>query len=174
MVTVRRKTLDEVATVLKSAPNVVVRRIQSLLEERKSLEKRLGEAIRGGGASSVQHLVSGAVKIDGITVIATEASAGDMKSLQALGDSIREQVASTVAVLGASFGDGKATLLGVVTDDVRERGIRADEIIRDVAAVVGGRGGGKPHMAQAGVSSADKLTEALAAVPGIVQTHLSR
>jgi alanyl-tRNA synthetase len=174
MVTVRRKTLDEVATVLKSAPNVVLRRIQSLLEERKSLEKRLGEAIRGGGASSVQHLVSGAVKIDGITVIATEASAGDMKSLQALGDSIREQVASTVAVLGASFGDGKATLLGVVTDDVRERGIRADEIIRDVAAVVGGRGGGKPHMAQAGVSSADKLTEALAAVPGIVQTHLSR
>ena len=83
-------------------------------------------------------------------------------------------MASTVAVLGASLDDGKTALLGVVTDDIRDRGIRADEIIRDVAAVVGGRGGGKPHMAQAGVADAGKLTEALAAVPGVVQTHLSR
>jgi alanyl-tRNA synthetase len=151
-----------------------VRRVQSLLEERKSLEKKLGEAIRGGGASNVQQLMSGGLQIDGVTVIATAAPVSDMKSLQALGDTIREQVSATIAVLGASFGDGKSTLLGVVTDDLRDRGIRADEIIREVAAVVGGRGGGKPHMAQAGVSDSEKLTIALAAVPGVVQSHLAR
>jgi alanyl-tRNA synthetase len=98
----------------------------------------------------------------------------DMKSLQSLGDAVRERIGSGVAVLSASFDDGKNSLLGIVTDDLRERGLRADAIIRDVAAIVGGRGGGKPHMAQAGVPDGDKLPDALAAVPGVVQAHLSR
>ncbi|HEX6575199.1 MAG TPA: alanine--tRNA ligase, partial [Gemmatimonadaceae bacterium] len=170
----RRKTLEEVSAALKSAPNAVVRRVQSLLEERRTLEKKLGEAIRGGGSGGVDQLVNGGVNIDGVKVVAAMAPAMDMKSLQGLGDSIREKTSSVVAVLGASFGDGKSTLLAVVTDDLRERGVRADEIIRDVAATVGGRGGGKQHMAQAGVADAEKLTEALASVPGIVQSHLSR
>ena len=97
-----------------------------------------------------------------------------MKSLQALGDALREKMSHGVAVLGASFGEGKNTLLAVVTDDLRDRGIRADNVIRDVAAVAGGRGGGKPHMAQAGIPDAEKLGEALAAVNGVVQAHLSR
>jgi alanyl-tRNA synthetase len=96
-----------------------------------------------------------------------------MKSLQALGDSLREQLKSGVAVLSASFGDGKNSLLGIVTDDLRERGLRADTIIRDVAATVGGRGGGKPHMAQAGIPDAARLPEALSAVAGVVQAHLT-
>jgi alanyl-tRNA synthetase len=98
----------------------------------------------------------------------------DMKSLQALGDAVREQIGSGVAVLSASFSDGKNSLLGIVTDDLREKGLRADEIIRDVAAIAGGRGGGKAHMAQAGVPDADKLPDALAAVAGVVQARLSR
>lgn len=61
-----------------------------------------------------------------------------------------------------------------MTDDLREKGLRADTLIRDVAAVAGGRGGGKPHMAQAGIPDAGKLPEALAAVPGVVQAHLAR
>ena len=76
--------------------------------------------------------------------------------------------------LAASFDEGKSTLLVVVTDDLRERGVRADTIIRDVAAVAGGRGGGKPHMAQAGVPDAGRLPDALAAVAGVVQAHLVR
>jgi alanyl-tRNA synthetase len=73
-----------------------------------------------------------------------------------------------VGVLGADFGDGKAALLVVVTDDLRDRGVRADALVRDIAAVVGGRGGGKPHMAQAGLPDAARLDEALAAASGIV------
>jgi alanyl-tRNA synthetase len=72
-----------------------------------------------------------------------------------------------VAVLGAALADGKGALLAVATDDVRERGLRADAIVREVAATVGGRGGGKPHMAQAGVEVA-QLDIALAAANEIV------
>jgi alanyl-tRNA synthetase len=97
----------------------------------------------------------------------------DMKSLQSLGDVLREKMGSGVAVLSASFDDGKNSLLALVTDDLRDRGLRADNIIRDVAAIAGGRGGGKAHMAQAGIPDAEKLPQALAAVAGIVQAQLT-
>lgn len=103
-------------------------------------------------------------------MIASRVDAADAKTLQALGDTIREGLGSGVAVLGADFGDGKAALLVVVTDDLRERGLRADTIVRDIAAVVGGRGGGKPHMAQAGLPDAARLDEALAASDHAVRT----
>ncbi|HEX2722398.1 MAG TPA: DHHA1 domain-containing protein, partial [Gemmatimonadaceae bacterium] len=79
-----------------------------------------------------------------------------------------------VAVLSASFDDGRNALLAVVTDDLRNRGLRADFLVRDVAAVAGGRGGGKPHMAQAGIPDAGRLPDALAAVPGVVRSQLTR
>jgi alanyl-tRNA synthetase len=174
LVSERRNILENVADLLKSSPNAIERRLQSVLEERRSLEKKLEEALRSGGSSGVQQLIDRAAKVDGVTVLAAAVPAMDMKSLQALGDAVREKIGSGVAVLSASFSDGKNSLLGIVTDDLRERGLRADEIIRDVAGVVGGRGGGKPHMAQAGIPQGDRLPEALAAVPGVVQAHLSR
>ena len=174
LVSERRNILENVADLLKSSPNAIQRRLQSVLEERRSLEKKLEEALRSGGSSGVQQLIDRAAKVDGVTVLAAAVPAMDMKSLQALGDAVREKIGSGVAVLSASFSDGKNSLLGIVTDDLRERGLRADEIIRDVAGVVGGRGGGKPHMAQAGIPQGDRLPEALAAVPGVVQAHLSR
>jgi alanyl-tRNA synthetase len=174
LVSERRKTLENVADLLKASPGAIERRLQSLLEERRTLEKKLDEALRSGGASGVQQLIDRATTVDGITVLAAAVPAMDMKSLQALGDAVREQIGSGVAVLSASFSDGKNSLLGIVTDDLREKGLRADEIIRDVAAIAGGRGGGKAHMAQAGVPDADKLPDALAAVAGVVQARLSR
>jgi alanyl-tRNA synthetase len=150
-----------------------VKRLQSILDERRMLEKRLDEALKSGGASGLQGLIDRASVVSGIKVVTAAVPAVDMKSLQALGDSLREQLKSGVAVLSASFGDGKNSLLGIVTDDLRERGLRADTIIRDVAATVGGRGGGKPHMAQAGIPDAARLPEALSAVAGVVQAHLT-
>ena len=174
MISERRKTLESVADLLKSTPTAVVRRLQMVLDERRTLEKKLDEAVRSGGSSGVQQLLDRATSIDGITVVAAAVPAMDMKSLQSLGDALREKMGSGVAVLSASFDDGKNSLLGIVTDDLREKGLRADNLIRDVAAVAGGRGGGKPHMAQAGIPDAAKLPEALAAVPGVVQAHLAR
>ena len=174
LVNERRKTLETVAQMLRANPASVTKRLQSVLDERRQLERKLDEAVKSGGSSGVQQLIDGATSVDGVRVIAAQVPAMDMKSLQSLGDAVREKIGSGVAVLSASFEDGKNSLLGIVTDDLREKGLRADTLIRDIAAVAGGRGGGKPHMAQAGIPDAAKLSEALAAVPRVVQDHLAR
>jgi len=82
-------------------------------------------------------------------------------------DAVRDKLGSGVAVLAAEVNE-KHTLLAVITDDLRARGIRADVILKEVAAVAGGRGGGKAHMAQAGIPDGARIPEALAAVVPVV------
>jgi alanyl-tRNA synthetase len=150
----------------------VEKRVHALVEERRALEKRLDEAMRGGG-DQVQSLIGKASPVEGVRLVAELVSVADVKSLQAMGDALREQLGSGVGVLGASLnGEGKNALLVVVTDDLRDRGIRADLLIRDIAAAAGGRGGGKPHMAQAGVPDAARLPEAIAAAPAALRKLL--
>ena len=138
------------------------------------LERRLDEAMRGGG-DQLQSLIGRAQSIgaNGSRLVASVVRAGDVKELQALGDAIREKLGSGVGVLAASFEDGKNALLVVVTDDLRERGVRADALIKDIAAAAGGRGGGKPHMAQAGIPDASRFDDALARAPELVRDALS-
>jgi alanyl-tRNA synthetase len=169
----KQRTLTEVTDLLRASPNAVVKRLQGVLDEHRTLERRLEEALRDGGSSGIQQLIDSAIDVDKVRVIAATVSAPEMKSLQAIGDALREKMGSGVAVLAASFEDGKSSLLAVVTDDLRDRGLRADAIIREIAVIAGGRGGGKPHMAQAGVPDASRLPEALAAVPGVVRNLLS-
>jgi alanyl-tRNA synthetase len=168
------RALERVGELVKAPADGVVRKVQQLVDDRRALEKKLHEAQRGGGADEVQGLISRAVKVDGTRVIAAQVSAADVKALQALGDALRERLQSGVAVLGASFEDGKSTLLGIVTDDLRDRGVRADVVIKEVAAVAGGRGGGKPHMAQAGVPDAARLPEALQEVERVVRALIGQ
>ena len=75
--------------------------------------------------------------------------------------------------MGASFEDGKNTLIVVVSDDLREKGVRADALIKDIAAAAGGRGGGKPHLAQAGIPDAARLGDAFAKEPAVVAAALA-
>ena len=88
--------------------------------------------------------------------------------------SLWRMLLSGVGVLGTTFADGKTTLLVVVTDDLRDRGVRADALVREIAAVAGGRGGGKPHMAQAGIPDAARLDDAIRGAPGIIRPLLVR
>jgi len=169
-------TLSRVAELVKTSPDGLEKRVATLLEERRVLERRLDEAMRGGG-DQLQTLIGRAQSIGGGTngsrLVAGVVRAGDVKELQALGDAIREKLGSGVGVLAASFEDGKNTLLVVVTDDLRERGVRADALIKDIAAAAGGRGGGKPHMAQAGIPDASRLDDALARAPELVRDALT-
>jgi alanyl-tRNA synthetase len=171
----RERALVQVATRLKvpmagTATNIeqIEKKLDALIDERKQLEKRLDEAMRGGvsGGGVAQQLASQATDVSGVRFLCTRVDVVDVKALQALGDSLREALGSGVAVLGAVLADGKGALLAVSTDDARDRGLRADIVVREVAATVGGRGGGKPHMAQAGVE-ADRLDAAIAAAAGI-------
>jgi alanyl-tRNA synthetase len=168
----REQIVLRLAESLKATPDMVVKRVQSLLEERRSLEKRLDEVMRGG-TDQVRQLVTSAVQVDGVKVVGATVAAADVKSLQSLGDAVREQLGSGVAALAATFDDGRSALLVVASDEARDRGIRADEVVRELAAIAGGRGGGKPHMAQAGIPDAGKLPEALARLEPTVRSLMA-
>ena len=165
----RERSLATVAEIVKAPLDAVPKRVRALVDERKALEKRLDEAHRGsGGGDRVTQLLAAATTIGGARVVAATVPVTDTPELQALGDSLRERLGSGIGVLAASLADGKHTLLVVVTDDLRDRGVRADEIVRTLAATAGGRGGGKPHMAQAGIPDAGRFPDVLARVSATV------
>ena len=86
-----------------------------------------------------------------------------------MGDRLRERLGSGVADLAARL-DDRVSLLAVSTDDLISRGVRADRVVREVASLTGGSGGGRPHMAQGGVGDPAKVKDALARAPEIVRT----
>jgi alanyl-tRNA synthetase len=169
----QQRVVARIADLLKAPIDSVESRVQALVEERRALERRLAASVRGGG-DRVQTLVAHATQVDSTRVVAASVTVSDVKELQSLGDALREQLGSGVGVLAASFGEGKNTLLAVVTDDLRERGLRADALVRDLAEAAGGRGGGKAHMAQAGIPDAARLPDALKQVPSAVRRLLGR
>jgi alanyl-tRNA synthetase len=170
----RERHLSRVADALRTSTDGVERRVQQLAEERRALEKKLDEALRGGG-DGLQKLIAAAQPLggNGARLVVGEVQVDDAKALQGLGDALREQLSSGVGLLAARLEDGKGSLLAVVTDDLRAKGLRADAIVRDVAALAGGRGGGKPHMAQAGIPDAERMSAALAEAPVLVAAMLA-
>ena len=170
----RERQLARVAEMLRTPADAVERRVQQLAEERRALEKKLDDAMRGGG-DELQKLIAASQPLggNGARLVMGEVRVDDAKALQALGDALREQLTSGVGLLAARLGDGKGSLLAVVTDDLRARGLRADTIVRDVAAIAGGRGGGKPHMAQAGIPDAGRIEAALSEAPKVVAALLA-
>ncbi|MBK5188854.1 MAG: alanine--tRNA ligase, partial [Gemmatimonadaceae bacterium] len=163
--------LQKLGELLRAPADGVVKRVETLLEERRKLEKRLEESLRGGG-DQLQQLLAGAESIGASRLVSSSVTAGDVKELQQLGDALREQLGSGVGVLATSFGEGKSTLLVVVTDDLRDRGVRADQLIKPIAEAAGGRGGGKAHMAQAGIPDASRIGEAIAHASPVVRAAL--
>jgi alanyl-tRNA synthetase len=126
--------------------------VEQLVAEKKAVEKKLDESLRGGGGgSAMQALLSTAQAVGAWSVVAGRTDATALPELQTLGDTVREQLPMGVGVLGGLFEEGKATLVFVVGDVLRGKGVSAGDIVKSFAAKIGGRGGGKPHMAQMGV-----------------------
>ena len=170
----RERALARIGELLKTGEDGVERRIATLVEERRALERRLEETLRGGGNQMKQWVSEGeSLGSNGARYVGRKVNAADVKELQAMGDALRETLESGVGVLGATLADGKTTLLVVVTDDLRDRGVRADTLVREIAAVAGGRGGGKPHMAQAGIPDAARLDDAIRGAPAIIRPLLT-
>jgi alanyl-tRNA synthetase len=167
--------LHRLAEMMRAPVDGVERRVQSLLDERRSLQKRVDEMLRGGGGPGDQigSLVGQAERANGARIAAGQVSAGDVRELHTMGDTLRERLGSGVGVLASSLEGGKNVLLVVVTDDLRERGLRADKLVGEIASRVGGRGGGKAHMAQAGIPDAGRLPEAIAAAPEVIRAALA-
>ncbi|MEJ2152595.1 MAG: DHHA1 domain-containing protein, partial [Gemmatimonadota bacterium] len=162
------RVLVKAAQRLKVSRDEVPTRIDRLLEEKREVEKRFEAARRQamqGGAGSVSQQ---STTVDGFEVVTLRAEPVSMDDLRTIGDTLREQLGSGVGVIGAAL-EGKANLLTVVTDDLIEAGtLDAPRVIDELAPLIGGRGGGKKHMAQAGGKDVDKIDTALAQAATVV------
>jgi alanyl-tRNA synthetase len=167
----REQTLREAAELLRAPEDMVLRRIEQLQQDNKELERALEQTRREGAADVVSELVGSAADVDGARVVAREVQVADQNALRALGDQLRDRLGSGVVVLAARSED-RTALFAVVTDDLIGKGVRADSVVREVARLTGGSGGGRPHMAQGGVGDAGKVEEALRQAPEIVRSML--
>jgi alanyl-tRNA synthetase len=167
----QEETLRRAAALLKTAPDLLLRRVEQLVEENRELERQLQRARASGSADLIGQLLGAAETIDGARVLATEVEVASADELRQLGDRLRERLGSGAAVLAARFPE-KTALFAVATDDMVSRGLRADRLVREVAMLTGGSGGGRPHMAQGGVGDPAKLAEALTRAPEIARSLL--
>ena len=171
-VRLRRQVLADLGTRLNAAPEELADKIEALLGRNRQLERSLGELRRRVAVLETSDLSNGAREVEGVTVVARRTEVEDVPSLRAMADGLRESLGSGVGVLGADIG-GKVSFIAVVTDDlIKGRGLKAGDIVRGVAQLAGGSGGGKAHLAQAGGRDPGKLDEALEQVAHIVEQQL--
>jgi alanyl-tRNA synthetase len=169
----REQTLEQVAERLKVnslTSEVIGKKLDTLVAEKKQLEKRLDEALKGGGAQ--QDLLSGAEMVNAFKLLAKQVQVPAMKELQALGDVAREGLGSGAAALLGQFEDGKFGLVVVLSDDLRAKGLAAGALVKAIGAKTGIKGGGKEHMAQAGVP-AEQVTEVLELAADVLRSALA-
>lgn len=152
--------------------NDVASKIEQLLTNTKEIEKQVADLSRQLASSDLDTVLDGAVEVDGVKVICAEIPLDSPKTLREVGDKVRDNIESGVAVLGGAI-NGKAAILALVSKDLTPR-IKAGELVSKVAQVVGGKGGGRPDMAQAGGPMVDKLAEAIKSVPVAVKEILSQ
>ncbi len=157
------------AAALRVPDSGLVDAIQKLQADLKAARKELEDARREAALSEADDLVSKAVDVGGIKVLAAEAA--DPKGMRDQADKLRDQLGTGVVVLGAKAGP-KVTLLAAVTKDIAGKRVHAGKLVGALAAKVGGRGGGRPDFAQAGGSQPDQLPAALAAVVDAVTAQL--
>jgi alanyl-tRNA synthetase len=171
----KEQQLAEAAAVLKTAPDNLLQRAEQILVEKASLEALIDEMRAGGGAGEVDVATETLDLSGGVTAryrgLRLKARGPD--DARKWGDAFLAGGQAGVAVIAAELPGEKQALFAFVTDDLIRRGVRADAVVRGVAKVVGGRGGGKPHMAQAGVEDASRLDEALSAGAATVREILA-
>jgi alanyl-tRNA synthetase len=160
----KESALSDTAELLKTQPDNLRRRAEQLLDEKAELEDLL-EELRAGGGGGEDVVYGETIALDGggeTSYRGLKLRARDVDDARKWGDAFLTAGESGVAVLAVQMPGDKQALLAFVTDDMISRGVRADAVVREVAAVVGGRGGGRPHMAQAGVEDSERVDEALA------------
>jgi alanyl-tRNA synthetase len=162
--------LAELTTLLKVPTENLGTKIEKLLSAQKDLEKEVSRLTAKLTLSDIDGIINGAKMVGNAKVVVSRVVLDSPKTLREMGDKIRDKLGSGIVVLGGEY-QGKAALLAMVTKDMTGT-YKAGDIIKKVSALVGGKGGGRPDMAQAGGPYPDKLDEALKAVYEIVNNQL--
>ena len=160
----RRDT--EIGRLLNAREDEVPAKIMTLLHTQKQLEKQIADLSTRLASTRLDGMLDKTIDVAGVKVLAVELSLDSARTLREIGDKVRDLLPSGVAVLGGVI-EGKAAILALVSNDLTGR-IQAGDLARQVAVIVGGKGGGRPDMAQAGGPLTDKIGEAIASVPMVV------
>jgi alanyl-tRNA synthetase len=139
----------------------VVRKAEAVLAELREKEKEIARLRAKLAYYQVGDLLSQVQEVNGVKLVAAQVEVPDPASLRDLADNLRERLGSGVIVLGTSF-KGRASFVATVSKDLLARGFHAGKLVREMAQVTGGGGGGRPDMAEAGGRLPEKLPEALA------------
>ena len=164
--------LHNIAKMLKTSPAEIQDKITHLQKEVKELHSE-NESLKSKVAQeSLGDVMDQVVEVKGVKVLASAVTDVDMNGLRDLGDQLKEKLGEGVVVL-ASAKDGKVSLLAMATQGAMDKGAHAGNLIKAAAAIVGGGGGGRPNMAQAGGKKPEKIGEAIAKIPELVEEQLA-
>jgi alanyl-tRNA synthetase len=159
--------LAHVADALKAQPEHLVRRVEQLLEERQRLEARLAEALKSGGGAAI---AGDEAEVKGVKVTIADTTTDDRSEVGQIADKFREGKRNAVLVLFSTGGRGAIHV--TLTDDLVSAGRKAGDLVNRIAALSGGKGGGRPHFASAGAGDPARLPAARAATPDLVSAWL--
>ncbi len=163
--------LNAISEKLQTPVSGLEARLDSFLQESEELKRRLATSERASLRAEAEGLLGQVVDVDGVKVVAGRTSAGSAEAMREMGDFLKAKLSSVVVVLSAVINDSPS-LVAMVTPDLVDRGVHAGNLARDTAKVMGGGGGGRPEMAQAGGRQVEKLDEALRGVPERVRSSL--
>lgn len=166
----QEQTLQKLASLVKSDPQQLESRLVKMVERQKEMERELANLeniLKAGQADDILNQVQ---EINGVKLLAAEVDSADGKGLREMADKLRDKLGSGVVAIGCPF-EGKVNLLVAVTKDLTDS-LHAGKLVGALAAEVGGRGGGRPDLAQAGGSEPEKLGQALAKAEELVRNAL--
>jgi alanyl-tRNA synthetase len=167
----KEQLLAELGRTLKTPEKDLISRVEQLGAQNKELEKESAQLHAAASKNQVDGLLDNVKEVNGVKLLACEVEAADMNSLRDMSDMFRDKLGSGVVVLGAKSESG-VNLIVAATKDLTKQGIHAGNIIKEIAKVTGGGGGGRPDMAQAGGKDYTKLAEALAMAETLVAGQL--
>ncbi len=163
--------IEDLQIKLTSSAQDLNKRVDQLLQQKKDLEKSLKQKQKSSSTFDVKKIVTEAKVIDSKKIIVYETDAADMDTLKEFGDQLLNALDSGVGVLGSTSGD-KPSIVVVVTKDLNESGISAPDLAKSIGAIMGGGGGGRPHLATAGGKDKSKLKDALKKAELIIKDAL--
>ena len=163
--------LSEAAAAAKTTPNALTAKIEAMMEEIKALHSENEKLKSKLAKEAMGDVLDQAKEVKGVKVLAVRADGVDMNGLRNLGDQLKEKIGEGVIVI-ASVLDGKVNLMATATDGAQRRGAHAGNLIKAIAGLVGGGGGGRPNMAQAGGKNPEGVVLALEKVTDVVSEQI--
>ncbi|WP_195939725.1 alanine--tRNA ligase [Romboutsia sp. 1001713B170131_170501_G6] len=167
----KEDVIANVCSNLKTKEDGLTTKVVSLLEENKNLAKELHDVKTKMSLQSIESVLDSKVDVNGVNLVTAKFEGMDMNTLKEVADNLRDKLQSGVVVL-ANVADDKLNLVVTATKDAVDKGIHSGNIVKSIAAIAGGKGGGRPNMAQAGAPDVEKVKEVLDGASEVVKSQI--